>query len=146
PFPAAENWCVPKPDPRAVGRWRPVIDSWMSSRRTRRERRPLGMSDSATPRGPSPLARWLACALCVTCIRAGFAADPPPDVNQTKANMLWNIAKFVEWPALPEDRSQPLVFTILGEDDLAASLAGLLSSRTVNGRPVFVRFARRAQD
>jgi hypothetical protein len=68
------------------------------------------------------------------------------DVNQTKANMLWNIAKFVEWPALPDDKGTPLVFTILGEDDLAANLAGLLSSRTVNGRPVFVRFARRPQD
>src|SRR5262249_50659937 len=84
--------------------------------------------------------------LCATCVGASFAAPPAPDVNQTKANMLWNIAKFVEWPALPEDRSTPLVFTILGEDDLAASIAGLLSSRTVNGRPVFVRFARRAQD
>jgi len=60
--------------------------------------------------------------------------------------MLWNIAKFVEWPGLPEDKSSPLVFTILGEDELAADLAGLLSSRTVNGRPVFVRFARRPQD
>ena len=39
-----------------------------------------------------------------------------------------------------------IVFTILGEDELAADLAGLLSSKTVNGRPVFVRFARRPQD
>jgi hypothetical protein len=73
-------------------------------------------------------------------------AEPAPDLNQAKANMLWNIAKFVEWPAMPDDRSQPLVFTILGEDDLAAAMAALLSSRTVNGRPVFVRFARRPQD
>lgn len=68
------------------------------------------------------------------------------DTNQTKANMLWNIAKFVDWPGLPADPHAPLVFTILGEDDLAAELAGLLSSRSVNGRPVFVRFARRPQD
>jgi hypothetical protein len=67
-------------------------------------------------------------------------------VNQAKANMLYNIAKFVEWPGLSPDKSTPLVFTILGEDDLAAQLAGLLSSKTVNGRPVFVRFARRPQD
>src|SRR5438445_142290 len=40
----------------------------------------------------------------------------------------------------------PLVFTILGEDELAVSLAGVLSSKSVNGRPVFVRFARRPQD
>lgn len=99
-------------------------------------------------RGLSWPAWLLACALGTAAAsgdRAAIAA-PTPDLNQAKANMLWNIAKFVEWPALPEDRSQPLVFTILGEDDLAADLAGLLSSRTVNGRPVFVRFARRAQD
>jgi len=76
---------------------------------------------------------------------ASAQADPPPDLNQAKANMLWNIAKFVEWPSMPSG-NQPLVVTILGEDDLAADLAGLLSSRTVNGRPVFVRFARRPQD
>src|SRR5207237_4829325 len=67
------------------------------------------------------------------------------DVNQTKALMLWNIAKFVEWPDLKADGS-PLVFTILGEDELAASLAGVLSSKSANGRAVFVRFARRPQD
>lgn len=67
-------------------------------------------------------------------------------VNQTKANMLWNLAKFVEWPGLPSDSNAPLVITILGEDELAASLAVVLSSKLVNGRPVFVRFARRPQD
>jgi len=75
-----------------------------------------------------------------------LAAPVPPDVNQAKANMLFNIAKFVEWPGLSPDKSTPLVFTILGEDELAAQLAGLLSTKTVNGRPVFVRFARRPQD
>jgi hypothetical protein len=88
---------------------------------------------------------------CTLGAAAGYGiahaqANTAPDLNQAKANMLWNIAKFVEWPALSDDRTQPLVVTILGEDDLAADLAGLLSSRTVNGRPVFVRFARRPQD
>ena len=124
-----------------------MIDFWSSSRRTRREDRPPQRLESRTPRGPNTPAWLIACVLYATCACAGFAAPPAgPDMNQTKANMLWNIAKFVEWPALPEDRSTPLVLTILGEDELAASLAGLLSSRTVNGRPVFVRFARRAQD
>lgn len=67
-------------------------------------------------------------------------------VNQTKANMLWNLAKFVEWPTLQGDPKAPLVVTILGEDDLGADLAGVLSSKMVNGRAVFVRFARRPQD
>jgi hypothetical protein len=68
------------------------------------------------------------------------------DVNLTKANMLWNIAKFVEWPDLTPDTNVPMVFTIMGEDDLAVQLAGVLSSKMVNGHPVFVRFARRPQD
>ena len=95
------------------------------------------------------LPAWaLACVFmaAIAALDAAAQSDATPDVNEAKANMLWNIAKFVEWPALPENKSQPLVVTILGEDDLAADLAGLLSSRTVNGRPVFVRFARRPQD
>ncbi|HTR97723.1 MAG TPA: YfiR family protein, partial [Candidatus Acidoferrales bacterium] len=32
------------------------------------------------------------------------------------------------------------------EDDLAAAIASVLSTRSVNGKPVFVRFARRPQD
>lgn len=68
-------------------------------------------------------------------------------VNETKSEMLWNIAKFVQWPeaSLAGSKGQ-IVFTILGEDDLAAELANLLSAKTINGKPVFVRFARRAQD
>ena len=124
-----------------------MIDLWRSSRRTRRDGRPCRDANSASSRGPTWPAWALVCSLVAPlAVLAAPAAPPPPDLNQAKANMLWNIAKFVEWPALADDHSSPLVFTILGEDDLAVSLAGLLSSRTVNGRPVFVRFARRPQD
>ena len=91
--------------------------------------------------------RFIAWALACACGVLVLAPSPlAADVNQTKANMLWNIAKFVEWPNLQPDLKSPMVFTILGEDDLAADLAGVLSSKSVNGRPVFVRFARRPQD
>lgn len=103
---------------------------------------------------PRPLrgARWrsfplatLAPALLLACVSANAHAA---NVNQAKANLLYNIAKFVEWPGFKPhtDMEVPLVFTILGEDELAVALAGVLSSRTVNGHPVFVRFARRPQD
>ena len=84
----------------------------------------------------------LACAGAASPVRAAVA-----DVNANKADMLWNIAKFVQWPetSLSQSHGQ-IVFTILGEDDLAAELANLLSTKTINGKPVFVRFARRAQD
>ena len=125
-----------------------MIASWKSPRRTRRVGWLTRTRNAVSTRGASLPAWALACVLgtAVGAADLGAQAAPTPDVNQTKANMLWNIAKFVEWPALPDDKSSPLVFTILGEDDLAADLAGLLSSRTVNGRPVFVRFARRPQD
>lgn len=81
---------------------------------------------------------------CVALL--AIAAPARADVNQAKANLLHNIAKFVEWPGLVPGEDTPLVFTILGEDELAAALAGVLSTKSVNGRPVFVRFARRPQD
>lgn len=69
------------------------------------------------------------------------------DENTAKADIVWNIAKFVTWPsAAMGPTSSPLVVTIVGEDDLAIALASQLSTRSVNGRSVFVRFARRAQD
>ncbi len=84
----------------------------------------------------------LALALVPAIVSAGS-----PDPNEKKSEMLWNIAKFVQWPesTLAGSNGQ-LVFTILGEDDLAAVLANLLSTKTINGKPVYVRFARRAQD
>lgn len=85
--------------------------------------------------------------LVVASLVLGAPAAHAVGVNETKSEMLWNIAKFVQWPeaSLANSKGQ-IVFTILGEDDLAAELANLLSSKTINGKPVFVRFARRAQD
>lgn len=100
---------------------------------------------------PSPFAPRAIAALTVLIAALAFGPAAAParavGVNETKSEMLWNIAKFVQWPeaALANSKGQ-IVFTILGEDDLAAELANLLSSKTINGKPVFVRFARRAQD
>lgn len=95
----------------------------------------------ATGRGR--LAGWLVLAALALSAPAAHAVG----VNATKSQMLWNIAKFVQWPeaSLASSNGQ-IVFTILGEDELAAELANLLSVKTINGKPVFVRFARRAQD
>ena len=102
-----------------------MIESWKSPRRTRRDGWLERTRNVLRSRGPTWPAWTLACVLGAAGVSGDRCAlaDSTPDVNQAKANMLWNIAKFVEWPALPDDRSQPLVFTILGEDDLAADLA-----------------------
>ncbi len=69
------------------------------------------------------------------------------DVNQVKADMLLNIAKFIKWPesAFAKGESD-FVFTILGDDSLAEALAANLSTKSLNGRPVFVRVVGRVQD
>lgn len=101
-------------------------------------------------RRPSPFRAPRLVLAALLCAALALAAPRPAratELNTTKAQMLWNIAKFVQWPeaSLANSKGQ-IVFTILGEDDLAAELANLLSAKTINGKPVFVRFVRRAQD
>jgi hypothetical protein len=75
------------------------------------------------------------------------AAAPGPDPREIKADMLFNIARFIRWPESSFEKTEgQLVFTILGDDPLAEALAASLSTKTVNGHPVFVRVVRRVQD
>jgi hypothetical protein len=73
-------------------------------------------------------------------------AKPATEAGR-KSEMLYYIAKFIRWPdaSFTASRGQ-IIFAIVGEDELAGTLANMLSTRSVNGRPVFVRFIRRAQD
>ncbi|MEO5988528.1 MAG: YfiR family protein [Candidatus Eisenbacteria bacterium] len=107
----------------------------------------LVTSGVTTDRRPIPsrsvrlvLAMSLALGLCPGIVLGA-------SLEATKADMVWNLAKFVQWPerSMPKGRGQ-LIVTILGEDEFAATLANQLSNRTVNGKPVFVRFAQRVQD
>lgn len=66
--------------------------------------------------------------------------------NDTKAEMLFNIAKFVSWPSAGGANGGQIVFAILGEDDLAGAITATFSTRTIHGREVFVRFIRRVED
>lgn len=87
---------------------------------------------------------WCTVILGFTLVAAeSQAADPA----LAKADIVCNIAKFVTWPASAlGPATSPLVVTIVGEDELAIALATQLSAKSVSGRSVFVRFARRAKD
>lgn len=93
------------------------------------------------------VARAFACAALLSALPGSRAAAQAPDASGIKADMVCNLAKFVQWPegVIAQNRGQ-LVVAILGEDDLAGTLASVLSTRNVNGKPIFVRFARRPQD
>ena len=96
--------------------------------------------------GPAVAAFAMLACLCVAWPSAVHAAETA-DRNMVKADMLCNMAKFVQWPdAMVAQNKGQLVVAVLGEDDLAATIASVLSTRSVNGKPVFVRFARRVQD
>ena len=89
----------------------------------------------------------MALMVLFACGAMARPAAAEPDTNGIKADMLCNMAKFVQWPdAVVAQNKGQLVVTILGEDELAGTLANVLSQRNVNGKPVFVRFARRVQD
>ncbi len=95
------------------------------------------------PRGLRASAAWLGLALLA--LAAGTARAE--DANQVKADMLWNIAKFIKWPDSAFEKGESdFVFTILGDDSLAEALAANMSTKTLNGRPVFVRVVGRVQD
>jgi hypothetical protein len=120
-----------------------------------------GSPTSAFAAHTRALVAVVAClALAPSAGRAGTAPPPvvavavppaataePVDAGTIKADMLCNLAKFVQWPeAMVSQNKGQLVVAVLGEDDLAGTIASVLSSRNVNGKPVFVRFARRVQD
>ncbi len=60
--------------------------------------------------------------------------------RSVKAAFLYKFLAFVEWPpsAFPETDT-PVVFGVLGADDLAAELAEISAGRTFNNRAIVVR-------
>jgi len=84
---------------------------------------------------------WIAAALTVASVQA--AERNPLEV---KANMLFNIVKFVQWPDGAKAPHGELTFAILGDDELASVIAATFSTKSVGGRQVFVRCIRRVED
>jgi len=80
------------------------------------------------------------------CIAIALALTPVSGRGQgaldAKAELLLNIARFVEWP----DARDQLTFAVLGDDDLAAVVASTLSTKTLPGRKLYVRCIRRPED
>lgn len=84
---------------------------------------------------------------------APVLAAPPSGASSTadspnaKVELLYHVAKFIDWPARKTTEvEEEFTFAILGQDELATVLATAWSTKTVQGRPVFVRCVRRPQD
>lgn len=87
---------------------------------------------------------WWCAGLAVALLAAPAAAERDP--LETKADMLFNIVKFVRWPDNTSAPKGELTFAILGDDELASVIAATFSTRSVGGRQVFVRCIRRIED
>jgi hypothetical protein len=73
----------------------------------------------------------LAVALIATPgITAGTGADVAPDVA-VKAALIYNFAKFVEWPGLPADA--PILVCLVGDDGIARALVETVRGQNIGG-------------
>jgi hypothetical protein len=69
-------------------------------------------------------------------IAAASGADVAPDVA-VKAALIYNFAKFAEWPVLPP--GFPIIACIVGDDDIAATFATTVHGQNINGHTLDVR-------
>lgn len=85
-------------------------------------------------------------ALC-SSMNLSRAGDVAPSEPQLKAAFLLNFPKYVEWPAasLP-DPTSPIVFAILGDENVANEFAAMINGKNIDGHPIqLVRLTSVAQ-
>jgi len=72
---------------------------------------------------------------------------PSADEYRVKAAVLYNIARFVEWPASAfADAGSPVVLCIVGTDPFGGALDETLKGRTIVGRQVAIKRVADARD
>lgn len=96
--------------------------------------------------------RRLTLGLCHTLVVALALVRPPPALSEpteqeVKAALIFNITRFVEWPAGAfSSPGAPLVVAIMGNDEVSLVLEPALMQKSVNGHPVEVRHVRTADE
>jgi hypothetical protein len=85
-------------------------------------------------------------ATVLTPINTSNAAAKEASEYELKAAILYNFAKFVEWPAEAfSDDSAPVVVGVVGDDPFQGSLDSVVG-KTANGRQVEIRRLNASQD
>jgi hypothetical protein len=78
--------------------------------------------------------------LLPACFRPAASQEFNPSEYEIKAAFLFNIVKFVEWPAAETDGSGTAsVLGILGRDPFEDVLESILSGKSLKGRPFSIR-------
>jgi hypothetical protein len=96
--------------------------------------------------GAAALAAVLSLALAHGA-HAGAPGDVRADEYRVKAAVVYNIARFVEWPSSAfAGQDAPVVVCVIGADPFGDVLEETLRGRTVLGRPVSVKRLTDAAD
>jgi YfiR/HmsC-like len=82
----------------------------------------------------------MAVALLIASSSSGPAQPAQPGEYQIKAAIIFNFAKFVEWPtaALPEANS-PIIIGILGTNPFGDNLEKTMRNKTVEDHPLVIK-------
>jgi hypothetical protein len=85
--------------------------------------------------------------LCMACVVVLAAQVPIPQEYQVKAALIYNLAKFVEWPAvaLPET-STDMALCIVGEDPFGPDLDHTIAGKSVHRKRLTISRLRTVQD
>jgi uncharacterized protein DUF4154 len=88
--------------------------------------------------------RWLAPAFAAAlAVVQPSPALAVPTEQEVKAALIFNITRFVEWPATAfRSPVAPLVVAIMGHDEVSELLEPMLLGKSVNGHPLVVRRVR----
>ncbi len=79
-------------------------------------------------------------ALQYTSTFISHAQTTTADEYDIRAAMLFNLTKFIEWPATKFDGTHPVFYIcVLGSDPLNVELDLLLPGKAVDGKPIVVR-------
>lgn len=95
------------------------------------------------------IAGWLMFALAADVLFAAVVAaqSNEPREYQLKAALLFNFAKFVEWPeGAFDDARAPIVFGILGDQRVGFHLRRMAAGEKVQGRGIVIRYMRFGDD
>jgi hypothetical protein len=82
----------------------------------------------------------LAVVIALECTAApGLRAEEIPNEYEIKAVMLFNLARFVEWPAKAfAETNSPIIIGILGRNPFGEALPRAVQGETVNGRRLVI--------
>lgn len=91
---------------------------------------------------------WIALALLAALAMSRPAsALAEPTEQEVKAALIFNITRFVEWPATSfASPDAPLVVAIIGQDEVSDVLEPMLKGKNVDGHPIEVRQLRGVED